>query len=101
VNNDPNAVTETTLGEIARAICELGFRREIDELIWPNLEPETEALTNLFCERVALMGQRVDNLVCKLAAVLMLDAMVAQHMHDLRLASQSQSPFMRNEEKNK
>jgi hypothetical protein len=86
--SDPNPVTTKTLNEIAKVICEL-----TSELRLPELEPETTALMNLFHERAALVGRHVDNLVCELAAALMIDAMVAQHMHDLRLAIQSQPPF--------
>jgi hypothetical protein len=90
MSSDPIAVTAATLDEIARAIGELSFQREFDGA-WPELEPETKALVNLFHERVALMGRHVDNLVCELAALLMLEAMVAQHLHD----SRSQPPFGR------
>jgi hypothetical protein len=86
---DPTAVTITTLDEIALAISELGFRRETGELSWPELEPEHTALKAILRQHVALLHAGVDP--CDLAALLILDGMVAQHLCDLRLASQSQT----------
>jgi hypothetical protein len=92
---DPIVVTSTTLDEIARAISELGFRREVNELSWPELEPEQRTLRNLFRQRAVLTGNRANDDLCDLAALLILDAMVAQQLHDLRLFQKSQRPFYR------
>jgi hypothetical protein len=86
-------ITASTFDELARAIHELGFRREDGELVWPHLEPETKALTPLFRDRVALAGAQASDLVCELAALLILEAMVAMHLYDLKLAQRSQPPF--------
>jgi hypothetical protein len=86
-------ITATTFDELAQAIHELGFRRQDDELSWPHLEPEMKALTPLFRERATLAGECASNLVCELAALLILEAMVAMHLYDLKLAQQSQPPF--------
>jgi hypothetical protein len=88
-------VTATTFDELARAIHELGFRRQDGELSWPHLEPETKALAPLFRDRATFAGERASNLICELAALLILEAMVAMHMYDLKLACQDQPPFQR------
>ena len=85
-------ITTTTFDELARAVHELGFRRQDGELSWPHLEPEMKALTPLFRDRVTFAGEHASNLVCELAALLILEAMVAMH---LPLAHQSQPPFGR------
>lgn len=101
---DPIVVTATMLDEIASAISELDFRRELGELSWPELEPEHKALKAMLRQRVELLRNRPGirpweqsltetGDICDLAALLILDGMVAQHLHDLRVASQSQPPF--------
>jgi hypothetical protein len=95
MSDDPRAddvvVTSTMLDEIAWAISELGFHRQLGELAWPVLEPETKALKDLIWKRVAFIENPVD--FCEFTALLILEGMVAQHLHDLRLALQSQPPF--------
>jgi hypothetical protein len=88
-------MTATTLDEIARAIGGLSFRRVIGELAWPHLEPEMKVLKTLLQQRVALIKNLSADQFYDLAAVFILDAMVAQHLHDLRLAAQFQPPFDR------
>jgi hypothetical protein len=83
-----------TLDEIARAIGELGFRREPGELAWPHLEPEMKVLKTLLQQRAARSDLDIDQSY-DLATIFIVDAMVAQHLHDLRLAAQSQPPFDR------
>jgi hypothetical protein len=89
----PITVTALTLDEIAIAISELGFRREVGELCWPELAPEQTVLSDLFRQRLMLIPGITTNEICNLAALLVLDAMVAQHLHDLRLAMRVQAPF--------
>jgi hypothetical protein len=78
------------LGEIAKAICELGFRRNVGEQCWPELKPEHDTLIDLLRQH---FGRLKDNDHPGMAALLILDAMIAMHMHDLWLASTFQPPF--------
>ena len=87
-------VTTTTLDEIARVISELGFRHEPGELNWLELMPECKTLKRLIRERAEL-GHLSCDWVIEHAALLILEAMVAQNMHDLTLAAQSLPPFGR------
>jgi hypothetical protein len=90
---DINILTDTTLDEIATAISELSFRRNRGQLCWPELGPERKVLKDLFQRRAALIrGSKIVD-VYDLGAMLILDAMVAQHQHDLRLAAQAKPPF--------
>jgi hypothetical protein len=89
-------ITTTTLSEIARAISEYKSQHWAGELCWPHLEPEWKVLNDLFRRRAEqAFGTRVNNDVCDLAAILILDGMVAQHRYDLRLFAQSLPPFRR------
>jgi len=85
--------TVTTLDEIAEAISELNFRRQRGELAWPELDSEQTALTELFRRRVEGDDSVDSTFLCGLVAMLILEGMVAQHQHDLRLAAQSLPPF--------
>jgi hypothetical protein len=93
---DDVVVTSTMLDEIAWAISELGFHRQLGELAWPDLEPETKTLKDLIWKRVASIENLTAIDFCELTALLILEGMVAQHLHDLRLALQSQPPFAGN-----
>jgi hypothetical protein len=90
---NPIAVTATMLDEFALAVSELGSRREVGELRWPELGPEQKVLKDLFRQRIALIPGAASADVCNLAAFLTLDAMIAQHLHDLKLASRAQAKF--------
>jgi hypothetical protein len=92
---DLTTITATTLDEIAKAICELGFRRNVGEQCWPELKPEHDTLIDLLRQHFARLK---DNDHPGMAALLILDAMIAMHMHDLRLASAFQPPFGRRRE---
>jgi hypothetical protein len=83
----------TTLDEIARAINDLGFRREVGELRWPHLEPEHKALKYLIRQRAEL-GRFSYEEMLDFTALLILEGMVAQNLCDLRFATQSQPPFV-------
>jgi hypothetical protein len=89
----PIDLSVTTLDEIVLAISELGFRRERGELSWPELEPEYKALKAMLRQRTALFHGHADDDVYTLAALLILDGMVAQHQCDLRLAARARPPF--------
>jgi hypothetical protein len=86
------AATATTLDEIAWAISELGFRREVGEMTWPHLEPEYKTLRFLIRQRAEL-GRFSYEEMFDLAALLVLDGMVAQYLRDLKLAARQQPPF--------
>jgi hypothetical protein len=82
----------TLLDEIAMAINERGFRREPSEASWPYLKPEMKALVDLIL-RPAEKGSASPATMVGFAALLVIDAMVAQNLCDLRLAKQSLPPF--------
>jgi hypothetical protein len=84
--------TAATLDEIARAINELGFRREANELTWPHLEPEHKTLRRLIQQRAELGRFSYEDMF-DFAALLILEGMIAQNLCDLRLAAQLQPPF--------
>jgi hypothetical protein len=87
--------TNTTLDEIAQAINDHGFRREVGELKWPHLEPEYRTLKRLIQQRAEL-GRFSYEEMFDFAALLIFEGMVAQNLCDLRLAAQSQLPFANN-----
>ena len=90
---DPVIITATTFDEMAKAICDLGFHRGIGDLTWPHLEPEQKRLRDMFVWRAGLISSRTSTDLADLAALLILEAMVSQHLYDLRLAAQSLPPF--------
>ena len=85
MSDNLEAVAATTLNEIARAISELGFRRQPGELAWPHLEPEMKTLAELVRRCAERMTARGGDDFYTLAALLILDGMVAQHLHELRV----------------
>jgi|AmaraimetFIIA100_FD_contig_81_1623827_length_1119_multi_2_in_0_out_0_2 hypothetical protein len=86
MSHGPIAVAFTMLDEVARAIDELGFKRAPGELRWPDLEPERKALKNLIQQYAELIlgGSLSREDVFELAALFVLDGMVAQYSHDCR-----------------
>ena len=84
-----------TWTKCAQAISELRFQRDLGELSWPHPEPELKALKALVQQRVALIGKHDIDTLADLAALLIVEGMVAQHLRDLRLAALRQSPFSR------
>jgi hypothetical protein len=82
----------TTLDEIAMAINERGFRRAPGEDAAPYLKPEMGALVSLMRQRVGHDDVSVE-IMLGVAALLVIEAMVAQNLCDLRLAAQALPPF--------
>ena len=99
MSNDPFTdnivVTTRTLDEIAQAISELGFQRDLGEPSWPHPLKALKALKALVQQRIALIGKHDIDTLADLAALLIVEGMVAQHLRDLRLAALRQSPFGR------
>jgi hypothetical protein len=64
--------------EVARVLSELRFEREFygDFIVSP--EEELKVLGDLFRQRAASIGERVNDDLCNLVATLILEAMIAQ-----------------------
>jgi hypothetical protein len=64
--------------EVARALSELRFEREFYGGFIVSPEEELKVLGDLFRQRAASIGERVNDDLCNLVATLILEAMIAQ-----------------------
>src|SRR5262249_54211485 len=90
-------ITLTVLDEMARAICDRGYRRQPGELSFPHLAPEWKTLTDLLRRRATSPPSLTTDEFYIFAAMLITEGMVAQHLHDLRLAAQCVPPVQQTE----
>jgi hypothetical protein len=68
----------TTLNEVARALSELHFERQSYGAFVVTPEEELKVLKELFRQCAVSIGEHVNDGLCNLVAVLILEAMIAQ-----------------------
>jgi hypothetical protein len=89
-------VTSTTLDEIPPAISDFysGYRLP---LRWydSKFEPEWLVLKALFQQHAARLGNSVNDKLCTVVTLLVIETMFAQQIHNLQLVSRSQHTFCR------